>query len=315
MKLIKMNKNQVGDTKEVPGLLHCKIEYEVKSAKGKLDYVGPRFSRQMWHEVTSFFRWTFKEMQSESQVRLYVNAKLGRWAAWAFPQEARTGLSAHELPQAEPPEMALERFASWGSEPSDDWVYFGTAHHHCSAGAFQSGTDEQNEWNQDGLHLTVGLMDGERHELHARFYVSGNCFEPDMSGFWPLEPELAAQVPSGLWDQLARFQMGEKVTVDFPEAWRRNVIEVPMERPTLFMRQDWNLETPQMPLRYRVEDALEEIDRHCAGSGMAPESWMECLNSLTSDDLANLIISACLKHGVAPEDLLTSMIETESGVP
>ncbi len=33
-----------------------------------------------------------------------------------------------------------------------------SAHHHCSASAFQSGTDEENERGQDGLHITVGRM-------------------------------------------------------------------------------------------------------------------------------------------------------------
>ena len=127
----------VSETKEVPGLLNCRIDYEVKTAKGRLDYAGPKLAPELWHQVLSFFRWTHKEMRSESQVRLYVNHALGRWGAWAFPQEARTGMNARELATLETPEQARVRFASWQSEPSDDWLYFGTAHHHCSASAFQ----------------------------------------------------------------------------------------------------------------------------------------------------------------------------------
>ena len=88
------------------------------------------------------------------------------------------------------------------------------------------GEDEENERNQDGLHLTVGRMDAERHDLHARFYLNGNCFEPDLSLFWPVEPELAEQVPPAMLNEIARFQMCEKVVVDFPDAWRKNVMEV-----------------------------------------------------------------------------------------
>jgi len=36
MKLIKMNKPEVSESREVPGLLACRIEYEVKTAKGRL---------------------------------------------------------------------------------------------------------------------------------------------------------------------------------------------------------------------------------------------------------------------------------------
>jgi hypothetical protein len=309
MKLIKINKAQVNETKEVSGLISCRMEYEVKTARGRLEYAGPRFAPAMWHQVLSFFRWTHKEMDSESQVRLYVNHRLGRWGAWAFPQEARTGMSARELPQPETPVQARERFASWDSEPSDDWLYFGTAHHHCSAGAFQSGTDERNEWNQDGLHLTVGAMDADRHELHARFYLDGNCFEPDLSRFWPVDPDLTAKLPQGMLAELARYQMGEKITVDFPDAWRKNVVEA--EKPALFSRHDWGLDQPEMDMPWynRLEDALEEISQRCAAGSVREEQWLAELNTLAASDAAQVIVAACLKHGVTPDELLDSVRE------
>ncbi|MBI3852718.1 MAG: hypothetical protein HY298_20890 [Verrucomicrobia bacterium] len=311
MKLIKINKPQVSETKEVPGLLNCRIEYEVKTAKGRLEYVGPKFAPEMWHQVLSFFRWTHKEMQSESQVRLYVNHKLGRWGAWAFPQVARTGMSARELPTPETPEQAQERFASWQSEPSDDWLYFGTVHHHCSASAFQSSTDEQNEWNQDGLHLTVGRMDAEQHDLHARLYVDGNCFEPDLSQFWPIDPGLAAMIPPGMLNELARFQMSAKVTVDFPDAWRTNMVDVQTERPSWDRNPQWGLDRSELgPLLYaRVDEALEEIHRRCAADSVGEEEWLAELSTLAASEISQIIIEACVKHGVTPDELLVEMAQ------
>ena len=314
MKLIKISNPQVSETKEVPGLLNCRIEYEVKTAKGRLEYSGPKFTPEMWHQVMSFFRWTHKEMNSESQVRLYVNHRLGHWGAWAFPQEARTGMSARELPVPETPDQARARFASWQSEPSDDWLYFGTAHHHCSASAFQSATDAQNEWNQDGLHLTVGRMDAEQHELHARLYLGGNCFEPDLSRFWPIDAGLAAMVPPGMHDELARFHMSGKVTVDFPDAWRANLIEVREvreERRELVRSPRWELERAEsgMPQRFRLDDALEEIHRRCEARGIPEEQWLAELSTLAADDVSHIIIDECLKHGVMPDDLLSEMAQ------
>jgi hypothetical protein len=306
MKLIKINQSKVGDSKEVPGLVNCQIEYEVKTAKGALDYQGPKLTPDLWHQVLSFFRWTHKEHQSECQVRLYVNTKLGRWAAWAFPQQARTGMTAKELPVPESPEKARERFASWQSEPSDDWLYFGTVHHHCSASAFQSSTDEQNEWNQDGLHITVGKMDEERHDLHARFYLGGNCFEPDLSLFWEIDPELAEQVPSSIHDELARYQMCEKVTVDFPDAWRDHLVETRKEEHPLSADRFWGREEEglQVPLRLRLDDALEEISQRCAVLAIHEDHWLRELQSLTEDDVNQILVAACIRHGVTPEDLL-----------
>jgi hypothetical protein len=306
MKLIKINQSKVGDSKEVPGLVNCQVEYEVKTAKGTLDYQGPKITPDLWHQVLSFFRWTHKEHQSECQVRLYVHLKLGRWAAWAFPQQARTGMTAKELPVPETPEKARERFASWHSEPSDDWFYFGTVHHHCSASAFQSSTDEQNEWNQDGLHITVGKMDEERHDLHARFYLGGNCFEPDLSLFWEIDPELAEQVPPLMHDELARYQMCEKVTVDFPDTWRANLIETRKEEHPLSADRFWGREEEslQVPLRLRLDDALEEISQRCAILSIHEDQWLRELQSLTEDDVNQILIVACIRHGVMPEDLL-----------
>lgn len=312
MKLIKINKPQVSETKEVPGLLNCRIEYEVKTAKGRLEYAGPKFTPEMWHQVVSFFRWTHKEMQSESQVRLYVNHKLGRWGAWAFPQVARTGMSARELPTPESPEKAQERFASWQSEPSDDWLYFGTVHHHCSASAFQSSTDEQNEWNQDGLHITVGRMDAEQHDLHARLYLDGNCFEPDLSQFWPIDPGLTAMVPSGMLNELARFQMGGKVTVDFPDAWRTNIVDVQTERPSWDRDPEWGLDRTELGLSLcaRVDEALEEIHRRCEADSVEEEEWMAELSTLAANDISGIIVEACVQHGVTPDELLAEMAQS-----
>ena len=316
MKLIKYNQTKISDEKSVPGLVIYQIEYEVKSAAGQLKYHGPKFTPDLWHQVLSFFRWTHKEHQSECQVRLYVNVKLARWAAWAFPQEARTGMTARELPVQEPEEKARERFASWQSEPSDDWLYFGTVHHHCSASAFQSGTDEQNEWNQDGLHITVGRMDAERHDLHARFYLDGKCFEPDLSCFWPLDPELAEQLPPVLHDQLARYQMCARVTVDFPDPWRANLIESKIElSPLGFPRGGFDLEDVQVPLEMRMDDALEEISHRCSVLSVREDQWLQEMQALSTGDVNQIIIAACIKYHVTPEDLLAmaspSMLECE----
>jgi hypothetical protein len=315
MKLIKTNRPQVSEIKEVPGLITCRIEYEVKTAKGRLDYSGPKFAPEMWHQVMSFFRWTNKEMLSESQVRLYVNHKLARWGAWAFPQVARTGMSARELPTPETPEKARERFASWHSEPSDDWLYFGTVHHHCSTSAFQSSTDEQNEWNQDGLHITVGKMDADQHDLHARFYLGGNCFDPDMSLFWPVDPDLAAKVPPGMHNELARFQMCGKVTMDFPDAWRANLVDVQTERQMPGPDDSWGQDQPEwgVPLCTRVEEALEEISQRCAVISVGEERWLAALEALSASDAGRIIIEACLAHGVTPDEILAEAAQFTFG--
>jgi len=323
MKLTKLASGELSQVKEVPGLLSCQVDYEIKSGKGLLDYTGPKFTPLMWHQVLSFFRWTHKEMNSESQVRLYVNLKLGRWGAWAFPQEARTGMNAREIATPETPEQAVERFASWNSEPSGDWLYFATVHHHCSASAFQSGTDEENERNQDGLHLTVGRMDAERHDLHARFYLNGNCFAPDLSRFWPVDPGLAEQLPAAVLDDVARFQMGEKVVVDFPDAWRKNIKEVLAHGhhggghytgSLQLGADDWpGHRELVLPVWVRIERAVRDVSRQCAEQGFVEDDLVALLHELAENPVAILVIEGCLKHQVTPQELLTEIQPYELG--
>ena len=310
MKLTKYNQTKVSDEKSVPGLVNSQIEYEVKGARGRLEYTGPKLAPELWHQILSFFRWTYKEHGSECQVRLYVNVKLGRWAAWAFPQAARTGMTARELPVQETPENARARFASWQSEPSDDWLYFGTVHHHCSASAFQSSTDEQNEWNQDGLHLTVGRMDQERHDLHARFYLGGNGYEPDLSLFWAIDTELAEQVPASLHHHLAIHQLGAKVTVAFPDQWRENLVETALEPRSLVPLRHWDLDDLQLPLLTRVEEALEDIYQQCGVRSVREEEWLADLQALAGNEVLQVILAACLKHQVTPDTLLNSLTQS-----
>ncbi len=309
MKLIKISKAEIDQTREVPGLLSCRMAYEIKSGSGQMQYTGPKFSPEMWHQVMSFFRWTFKEMQSESQVRLYVNPGQGRWGAWAFPQAARTGLSARELVVKETADQARERFKSWKTEPSEDWIYFCTVHHHCSAEAFQSGTDENNEKNQDGLHITMGRMDDERHDLHARFYLGGNCFEPDLSAFWPVDSMLTRMVPEEVLDAVARHQMCQRVTVDFPDAWRANLVEVQRERITReeqeflmpFARQ------PEVGYGICVERTIEDIMHQGELAAITEPEFVATLEELCDHPASRIILRTCFEHGIQPEDLLEEM--------
>ncbi len=213
------------------------------------------------------------------------------------------------------PEQAVDRFASWNSEPSGDWVYFCTVHHHCSADAFQSGTDEQNEKGQDGLHLTVGRMDEDRHDLHARFYLNGSCFEPDMSLFWPIDAALVEQVPSETLDALARFQMCEKVTVDFPDAWRVNIVEIKTERMKARDEHDHPLDSFHQGAEIRpwihFERALLEITQRCEREFVTEPQWLGMLQSLCDDPVNNIIIDACSENGVTPEELLEELSHYE----
>ena len=212
-----------------------------------------------------------------------------------------------------------------GVEIGGNWIFFCTVNHHCSTSAFQSGTDEENERNQDGLHLTVGRMDAERHDLHARFYLNGNCFAPDLSRFWPLAPALTEQLPAAVWDEVARFQMGEKVVVDFPDAWRKNVQEVHTHSHHTVGHYPGNLELTQsaedwpgspaldLPVWLRIERTVREISQKCLDYGFSKEDFVALLQELAENPAASLVVEGCLKHQVTPDELLGEIQPVELG--
>lgn len=226
-------KNEVTTVKSFPGLFDCAFKHKIASAEASLNYKGPPMDRKMWDQILAFFQWTYDTTHSESQVRLFVNVEKALWAPWAFPQEARTGMTAKELDT----EDFKKQRAMF--KDSEGWIYFGTVHHHCSAGAFQSGTDLANEQGIDGLHITIGKMASDRYDMHCRFYVYGCMFEPDMGLFWDIGEEVSKLIPANLHDQVARFQMCEKVkaNTDFPDQWKTNLIEVKSTFPGAYSSQ------------------------------------------------------------------------------
>lgn len=227
------NTQTIKETKNVAGLLSLTFEHEVKSTKYTFDWAGPKLPRDEWQKILAFFKWTYDETKSESQVRLYVNCREGvrTWRAWAFPQKMNGGMSAKEL---DTPETATQR-AQFSD--ADGWLYFGTVHHHCSASAFQSGVDENNEKDQDGLHITVGHLDKPLYDIDARVYIGGRRLNAmDLCDFWQVDGVIAG-LPQWVRDLLpkdadakaAKRQMGEPAPADcvFPEVWKTNLIHEP----------------------------------------------------------------------------------------
>jgi hypothetical protein len=219
MKLIK-TRQTVSQDKEIPGLIKFGIAHTIKETTGQCSYTGPKITPEQWNEVLSFFKWTYDTTKSESQVRGFVNPREKKWGFWAFPQKANTGMTATELP--EHPNTAEDRKQF---KDEDGWIYFMTAHHHCSSGAFQSGTDEENERKQDGLHITIGKIDSPRHDLHARLYYNTMLFEADLSSFWDIGEEARKLVPEECEDKVARHQMCKSASVEFPQRWKDNFID------------------------------------------------------------------------------------------
>lgn len=224
--ILKKTKEGIVGECQVDGLVKATFTYPAENPKANSTYEGPTINPEVWAEVLAFFKWTYDEYKSESQVRLYVNPKLKEWRAWAFPQEADTGMTAKEFEREETAAEAKARFEEWGVAQSGDWYYFGTAHHHCGCSAFQSGTDEANEKGQDGIHITVGNMGSKLFDIDYRFYLGGIKFDAKLTMFWDVGDAVRAIIPADLCTNVAKYQMGKLADgASFPNAWKENVIK------------------------------------------------------------------------------------------
>lgn len=119
-------------------------------------YTGPKLPLLLWQQVLSWFS---THRQGEVMIRLYIDDQ-DQWRAVPFPQHYPTGITVSEIPDHP------------NTPQTGNWRHFGSAHHHCSARAFPSGTDDQDEIAIEGLHFIVGNVDQAEMSVFWRLCVS-----------------------------------------------------------------------------------------------------------------------------------------------
>lgn len=326
---MKMKNGFIEDDASIEGLFDCTMRYEIKETKATIDWKGPKLPMDMWNEILSFFQWCYNEHKSECQVRLYVSPTLQTWKAYAFPQEAKTGMTARELDN----DLKRQQIQELQLIPPD-WFAFGTVHHHCSAGAFQSGTDEENEKNVDGLHVTIGNMNVDpkkgNYDIHARFYRKGLVIKNerlDLSWFVDTS-SLLAECPEKFrpflpndWanKQARRLLTTPPAELSFPDIWKENVIEIPTPpvTPTVYSGSSHTggfyggpsqFSGEFEPVHLRTRAAWKEIIYKCVSKEIDPKDVLDDLGSMVMEDFAPYIICmACRHHKVDPDDLMRDM--------
>lgn len=327
---MKMKNGFIEDDASIEGLFDCTMRYEIKETKATIEWKGPKLPMDMWNEILSFFQWCYNEHKSECQVRLYVSPTLQTWKAYAFPQEAKTGMTARELDN----DLKRQQIQELQLIPPD-WFAFGTVHHHCSAGAFQSSTDEENEKNVDGLHITIGNMNVDpkkgNYDIHARFYRKGLVIKNerlDLSWFVDTSALLAEcpekfrpYLPSD-WahKQAKRLLTTPPAELVFPKIWEDNVIEIPTP-PSTFTGGvsiptggSYSYGGPSQfsgefePLHKRAEAAWKEIIYKCVTKEIDPDIVKRDVEDLAMEEFSpHIICMACRHHKVDPDDLMREM--------
>lgn len=230
-----VNTSDVRQLKSIGAVMSCVLTHKVVATNHKLTWAGGKLN-PIWPQVLAFFKWTYDTTHSESQLRLFVNKNTGEWMAWAFPQKAKLGMAAKEITDATggDPEH-YEKSKAQRAAIAPEWEYWGTVHHHCSAGAFQSGTDQNNETIQEGIHITVGFMDKSHYDIDVRIYVGGIRLDGfDLTDFWDItpvtqtfDPRMVNLMKDGWKQAVAKHLMGvpPPPTQEFPAVWKENIID------------------------------------------------------------------------------------------
>jgi hypothetical protein len=158
----------------------------------------------MWRQVVSFFKWTYDTYKCEAQVRLAYNEDKREWRIAVLPQNITPGLFTDEIKVHVDREKALEECGF-----NDGFRFVGTIHHHCSASAFQSGTDHADEITQPGYHVTIGKLNTKQCDFHSRASFRGIMYN---------------EVNDRDWLPYRNDEMLDLVTVsEFPEIWKERL--------------------------------------------------------------------------------------------
>ncbi len=128
-------------------------------------------------EIVAFFREVFRVHRAEAVVLLYFNQEDARYELKIPKQQVAGGHCRYEI----------------GPTPRG-WVRVGTIHSHAAADAFHSELDEEDERHDDGLHMTVGNLDGETSVV-CSLVVDGRRFPLEAADVFEATRLDAAAVP------------------------------------------------------------------------------------------------------------------------
>lgn len=166
---------------------------EAKVEKGKLSFplkfelLTPRITRQALLEVESYFRAVYAQHGGEAIVLLYFSPiEGGKWR-FAAPQQEVTSVTVKYQKPATP----------------SGWYCAGSIHSHNVMAAFHSGTDNADELDWDGIHVTIGKITSPNCEYAASVVIDGQRFEIEIGDI--VEPAVEVPFPQAWMAQVSKY--------------------------------------------------------------------------------------------------------------
>jgi hypothetical protein len=221
-----------------------------------LTWKGARIPFDLWRKIVGFMRAQHQVRKSESTGRLLYHPADRVWR-FVVKAQRSVGLSVSEV---EGECMEMVQMLQLGYEQ------FGTVHHHCSAGAFQSGTDSRDEMTSPGLHITIGKIDKPTVDLHARLVFRATQYDvPDLTRWIETpEPQLTG-IPEALQANIrgtvALHHLTHADSDTYPRTWLDQCLPpLPVATETRYQYQPENEDWYNKDWHSRVQQRLVDRD-------------------------------------------------------
>ena len=139
-----------------------KPEIKLKESLGEIKL--PLIPNELFEKIKHFFQEVYKKHKSEVAILLWYNFEIEDWKI-EVPKQTVSGSSVNYNRDKEISDTLT----------NDGYVCVGSIHSHCEMGAFHSGTDDSDEYQFDGLHITIGKVIS-KPEYACRFIIKNTAY-------------------------------------------------------------------------------------------------------------------------------------------
>lgn len=137
---------------------------ELMPIEERLVYKIEKMPNSILNQIIGFFKQVYKEHNAESIVLLYYN------------------FDSKEFKVEVPDQKVAGASLSYGETPIiENFTLIGSIHSHGNMSAFHSGTDDKDELDWNGLHVTIGNVDEERPSFACRLISEKREFKINIS--------------------------------------------------------------------------------------------------------------------------------------
>ena len=205
---------------------------------------GPKIPYDLWTYIVLFHRYSVKKLNSETLNFLFFDPdnKEEPWQCWVPPQKT-SGMSVETNTDHELYDQERKKYHS---------LQFGTVHNHVNISAFQSGTDEMDEMEKEGFHITIGDCDEEVVDIHVRAIMEQEQYDINIADIVEL-PDWMKSVPEKYRKHLVVDKLFSVSLDDYDEKSvaalydpqltkvSRHVVSYPKNKKNSFMHQQGSL--------------------------------------------------------------------------